>query len=480
MMDWRAAAIVLGIALVLSLLAVWRLSRRLKLRKAQLSALLGEETRMFDFLHDLGEAIGREAGQIGLYRVIVEGVNRVVDARGGALYLLDERGEFLQPKHLSEACPPLVGVPMEVMKRAKRDPRALESHLRLSRVAADHGVLGSVLQSGQAQQIEDLRSHESFRDAFESFGGGVVRAMIAPLRHGGKDLGVLAVARLGEDGPFSMNDFVVFRSAAEQSAFALGNSLMHREAAEKRQFESDLRSAGEVQRVLLPQGDPVIPGYRVAGANVPARIISGDYYDHLKLANGEHGVVIADVSGKGVAAGLMMAMCRSVLRAEADGSEDPAEVLGFLNRQLFPDMREDMFISLFYAVIGGDGSEIRLARAGHDAALCFRASSGTVEKVKPPGLAIGVDDGTAFERVTRTFRLPMAAGDCLLFHTDGVREAVNAAGEEFGLERLDRVFLENAPLGAEAVLSAIRRELSGFAGESSQMDDVTLLVLERR
>jgi sigma-B regulation protein RsbU (phosphoserine phosphatase) len=91
-----------------------------------------------------------------------------------------------------------------------------------------------------------------------------------------------------------------------------------------------------------------------------------------------------------------------------------------------------------------------------------------------------VDDGTAFERVTKTFMLPMAAGDCLLFHTDGVREAVNAVGEEFGLERLDRVFLENAPLGAEAVLAAIRRELSSFAGDSSQMDDVTLLVLERR
>lgn len=480
MMDWRAAAVVLAVALVASLATVWRLSRRLKLRKSQLAALLGEEGRMFDFLHDLGEAIGRESGRIGLHRVIVEGVNRVVDARGGALYLLDERGEFLEPKHLSEACPPLVGVPMEVMKKAKRDPRALESHLRLARVAADHGVLGSVLQSGQAQWIGDLRAHESFRDAFESFGGGVVQAMIAPLRHGGKDLGVLAVARGGEDGAFSMNDFVVFRSAAEQSAFALGNSLMHREAAEKRQFESDLRSAGEVQRVLLPQGDPVIPGYRVAGANVPARIISGDYYDHLKLANGEHGVVIADVSGKGVAAGLMMAMCRSVLRAEADGSDDPAEVLGFLNRQLFPDMREDMFISLFYAVIGGDGSEIRLARAGHDAALCFRAATGKLEKVKPPGLAIGVDDGTAFERVTKTFLLPMAAGDCLLFHTDGVREAVNAAGEEFGLERLDRVFQENAPLGAEAVLAAIRRELSNFAGDSSQMDDVTLLVLERR
>src|SRR5690606_22102703 len=123
---------------------------------------------------------------------------------------------------------------------------------------------------------------------------------------------------------------------------------------------------------------------------LPARIISGDYYDHLELANGSHGLVIADVSGKGVAAGLMMAMCRSVLRAEADGSDDPAAVLATVNRQLFPDMREDMFISLFYGVVAGDGSEIQLVRAGHDPALCYRAGSREVVTVKPPGLAIGI------------------------------------------------------------------------------------------
>ncbi|MBB5350523.1 sigma-B regulation protein RsbU (phosphoserine phosphatase) [Haloferula luteola] len=480
MMNHSHGFIALGITLVICLLLIGRLRRRLKRKRDQLRAFEDEEARMFDYLHDLGEAIGRESGQLGLYRVIVEGVTRVVNSRGGAVYLLDDTGEFLQPKHISENCPPLVGVPPEVIKRAEKDPRVMESHVRLAQESISQGVLGNVLQAGQATQVEDLKSHEAFRDAFHGFGGGEVAALIAPLRHSGKDLGVLAVAR-GEDDPeFSPNDFSVFRSAAEQSAFALGNALLYREAAEKRMIESDLRSASEVQRILLPQGDPIIPGYRVAGTNLPARIISGDYYDHLQLADGSHGVVIADVSGKGVAAGIMMAMCRSVLRAEADSSSDPGEVLAIVNRQLFSDMREDMFISLFYGVISPDGSRMQLVRAGHETALCYRCATRKVEKIRPPGLAIGVDDGPAFERVTRPMDFEMESGDCLLFYTDGVKEAVDANEQEFGMKRLEDTFLSAAPFGAEAVMTAIRREVEAFAGGGPQMDDITLLVLERR
>ncbi|BCX50103.1 hypothetical protein HAHE_40110 [Haloferula helveola] len=457
-----------------------RLQRKVRRKKALLRSFEGEEARMFEFLHNLGVSIGAETSSIGLYRIIVEGLDEVVKARGGALYLLDESGEMLQPKYLSENCPALVGVPLEVRKKAERDSRAMDSYLRLSQVPADQGVFGAVLSSGQAIHFGDVRSHESFRDAFLGYGGGEVAALVAPLRHAGKDIGVLAVARTREDGKFSANDFAVFRSAAEQSAFALGNALVYKDAHEKRQFESEIRNASEVQRVLLPQADPVIPGFRVAGTNVPARIISGDYYDHLDLDNGLHGVVIADVSGKGVAAGLMMAMCRSVLRCRAGSLANPVEVLAAVNRQLFPDIREDMFISLYYGVIDSESGTIRVARAGHDAALLFRAKDRTVEEIKPPGLALGVDEGDVFERVTKMRELTLDAGDCLLFYTDGVKEAVDDRGEEFGMVRLRTSFLENAVLGAEATIAGIQRDLRQFGGEAPQMDDITLLVLERR
>lgn len=460
-------------------LAFFRQRRKLVAKRAELSAFEGEEQRMFAFLHELGSAIGSDTTMAGLYRLIVDGVGRVVAARGGALYLLDESRQHLQPRYLSEACPPLVGVPMEVRKKAERDPRALESHLRLAQVPVDAGIFGAVLAVGEAQSIRDVKAHEAFRDGFTRFGEDV-GAMVAPLKHGGRDLGVLAVARDRADGPFTPNDFAVFRTMAEQSAFAIGNALVHREASEKRQMEGELRNAREVQRVLLPQGESVVPGYRLSGTNVPARIISGDYYDHLDLGGGRHGVVIADVSGKGVAAGLLMAMCRSVLRSLAGSHHDPAEALARVNRQLFPDIREDMFISLFYAVIEGDSGLVRLARAGHDPALLYRAAERTVTLLKPPGLALGIDEGDVFERVTRVEEIQLNPGDCLLFHTDGVKEAVDAAGEEFGMDRLREAFREGASLGAEATVLAVERELARFAGDAPQMDDVTLVALEKR
>lgn len=456
------------------------LTRRLKHTSDELVAVEGEEERMFDYLHNLGEAIGQDTTQVGLSRLIVDGVNLVVSARGGALYLLDESGEHLQPKFISKDCPPLVGVPKKVRRKAELDARAMESYLRLHQVPAETGLIGAVLGAGSALHVPDIRLNEDFHKAWPDDDGEQVEAMLSPLRHGGKEIGVLAVARTQGQAGFSANDLAVFRSAAEQSAFALGNAILYREANENRQFESDLRNASEVQRVLLPQGEPIVPGYRVSGTNVPARIISGDYYDHLDLGEGRHGVVIADVSGKGVGAGLLMAMCRSVLRSQAWGRSDPAKVLGGVNRQLFPDIREDMFISLFYGVIEGDGGLIRLARAGHDAALLFRSEEGSIEEIKPPGLALGIDDGDVFDRVTKVLDLQMNSGDLLLFYTDGVKEASDDSGDEFGMKRLKETFVESAPLGAEAAVNAVQRDLAAFSGEARQMDDITLLALEKR
>jgi len=334
-------AIFFGISTVGLIIALQNHRRRSGLLRKRFRQLEGEELRMFTFLHDLGHAIENEPSPTLLSRLIVDGIDRVVTARGGAIYFVSDDGAYLNPAYVSEDCPPLIGIPVEIRKKAERDPRALESHVRLSRVPLDEGILGHCLTVGDALHVPDVKGHPSFRDAFTRYDGNVA-ALLAPLRHAGKDLGMLAVARRHEDGAFSENDFAVFRAVAEQSAFAIGNARIHREAHEKRAMESELRTAREVQRILLPQEDPVIPGFRISGTNLPARIISGDYYDYLDLGDGRFGIVIADVSGKGVPAGLLMAMCRSALRSVAPGETSPSKVLAAVNRQLFPDIREDM------------------------------------------------------------------------------------------------------------------------------------------
>lgn len=476
------AVILLSIcALLVPALGLALQNQRRKARRVlkKFHDLEGEEQRMFTFLHELGIAIENEPSPSLLSRIIVDGIDRVVSARGGAIYFINADNDFLNPSYLSDECPPLIGIPVEIRKKAQRDPRALESHLRLSRVAVDEGILGHCLRVGEPIHVPDVKSHPSFSDAFSRYTDDV-SALLSPLRHANKDLGVLVVARRHADGNFTANDFAVFRSAAEQSSFAIGNARIHREASEKRVIEGELKNAREVQRILLPQQDPVIRGFRISGTNLPARIISGDYYDYIELDDETLGIAIADVSGKGVPAGLLMAMCRSVLRSVAAEEKSPSKVMAAVNRQLFPDIREDMFISMAYSILDPATGKLTLSRAGHEPALLFRRETGKVELLRSPGLALGIDSGTVFERVTKDQEVTLSSGDCVLFYTDGVKEALDPTEEEFGMERMCEAFRRAAPLGAEAVLTGMQDELKQFTGEGPQMDDITLVAIEKR
>jgi len=452
--------------------------RRAKRLKQEYKKLEGEEERMFSFLHDLGLAIEKEPTDGAISRMIVEGVLEVVGGKGGVIYHLSANGKNLVPAYVSELCPAFVRVPEKVIERAKVDRRALDSHLRLSRVAVGDGLIGELIGMTEPLLLDKLSSREDM--VMQSGLLGDFSVMAASLRYAGKEIGVLAVARDCEESGFSRNDFAVFRSVAEQSSFAIGNARVHREANEKRAIEGDLRNAREVQRVLLPQGDPQIRGFRVNGMNVPARIISGDYYDYIDLGDGRLGVVVADVSGKGVSAGLLMAMCRSLIRAVSQKNDSPATVLAKVNRYLFPDIREDMFISLIYGVLDADRGSFTFARAGHDPALVYRKVDGVVESLRPKGMALGIDEGDVFERVTKDEVVELNSGDCVLLFTDGVKEALDAEGEEFGMDKLSDVFRTAARLGAEVAVKRVEEAVGRHAGDGPQMDDITIVVIERR
>jgi sigma-B regulation protein RsbU (phosphoserine phosphatase) len=139
-----------------------------------------------------------------------------------------------------------------------------------------------------------------------------------------------------------------------------------------------------------------------------------------------------------------------------------------------------MFISMAYGILDEETGSLTIARAGHDPALLFRRESGKVELLRSPGLALGVDGGSVFERVTKDQQVDLLVGDCVLFYTDGVREALDSTEEEFGMERMSECFRMAAPLGSEAILTRMQEELRQFTGEGPQMDDITLVAIEKK
>src|SRR5947209_8310533 len=471
------------LGLVVALLIGWIVTTRAQLRRIRglersKEEIQVEETLVFDFLHGLGEAFRETIRPHDLHRLIVEGATRILDAHGGALYLADRTGAKLAPAYISKGCPPLVEVPPHILQQASTTPVALESFLRLHALLAGEGVLGRVWQSGQAICLNDLSEAPELAKLQDS-PVATASFMAAPLLYGKQNMGVLALGNGRMGAPFTQSDFVVFKSIAEQSAFALYNAIVYSEAGEKKRLDHDLEIARDIQRILLPSEAPALPGYDISGINVPARQVSGDYFDYIKVDDQRLGVAIADVSGKGVPASLIMAICRSVLRSQAAQNPSPADVLQKVNRQLYPDIKEDMFISMAYLVLDHVRGGVTLARAGHDAPLLSQQKSQTITALKTPGMVVGIDSGDVFDRLTKDVAVPLEPGDCILLYTDGITEALDNEGNEFGLERTTEAFRTSAKQGPQAIVSRLIDDLRNFVGSTPQNDDITLIAIRK-
>lgn len=432
-----------------------------------------EEKRVFDFLHGLGAAFSEGVPAGELHRLIVEGAEHILKGDGGALYLADRSGENLLPAFLSKGCPPLVPLP-ENLTLGTASVGAVESFLRLHAPPIGIGLLGEACEwSGP----RFLRRKQDIPEALRAQGLGSL--VIGPLQYRQKLLGVLAVARNPSKDPFSETKLELFQAILEQAAFALFNQAIHLAAGEKHALDRDLQIAREIQKILLPSDAPDLRGFELSGLNLPARTLSGDYFDYLPVDDDHLGIAIADVSGKGVPASLIMAMCRSALRSQSRGQLSPAAVLKAVNQQLYPDMKEDMFISMAYVILNRHTGEALLARAGHDAPLIYRAEGHLVECLNPKGMAVGIDGGGVFDRFCNDFAFRFGAGDLLLLYTDGLTEALDAEGAEFGVERLTGELLESAKDGAVETLHRLARSVRTFAGNQSQHDDITLIALRK-
>jgi phosphoserine phosphatase RsbU/P len=460
------------IALGVVLAAFTRKIAEVERQRAELEI---EETRVFDFLHGLGEAFSEGVRSSDLHRLIVEGAVRILEAHGGALYLLDKSETVLVPAFVSPGCPPMVPLPKHLLDPGAA-PSALESYLKLHSVKRGEGVIGRAWQTGQILVLggDELEFGDGREGAHE-----VTSAMVGPLHYRRKTMGLLLVANGPMASPFDRDEIALFRTIAEQSAFALYNEAVYLEAGEKKRLDQDLQMAREIQKVLLPRRAPQIAGWDLDGLNLPARQVSGDYFDFISLGGGRWGIVIADVSGKGVPASLIMAMCRSVIRSQAQEASSPAELLRRVNRLVYPDIKEDMFVSMIFLVLEEGSPVIQFARAGHEHPLLYRTREERFEQLSSPGMALGIDSGQVFDRVAQDFSVCLQPEDVLVLYTDGTSEALDQEGLEFGLPRLEQTIVRQARDGASAVVRQTAQELTQFIGKQHQFDDITLIAIKK-
>lgn len=248
---------------------------------------------------------------------------------------------------------------------------------------------------------------------------------------------------------------------------------LQRTTAEKERFAKELEIAKGIQQSFLPESAPNIAGIELVAKNIPALEVGGDFYDFIPIAKDRWGLVIADVSGKGVPAALFMALSRTLIRASTMTNADPAAAIGRANQLICEDSKTSMFVTLFYAILDSHAMTLNYVNAGHNPPLLLQGTSSDVRLLKAKGIALGVVDDVELQSV----KVDLRAGDVLVLYTDGVTEAFNNRDEEFGEERLLKVITENRNRPAAEILDQILTEINTFAGSRPQHDDITIMVL---
>ncbi|MHB0858941.1 MAG: SpoIIE family protein phosphatase [Anaerolineae bacterium] len=297
---------------------------------------------------------------------------------------------------------------------------------------------------------------------------------VVPLRARDKLLGAL-VGGLTEEGKvISGRRMNILSGMAYQIALSIETNQLYQQTLAQERLQREIELARDIQKSFLPECCPEMPGWQLAMAYRAARGVGGDYYDFIRLDARRLGLVIADVSDKGVAAALYMALSRTVMRAAAISTAGAAQTLNQMNRLLLEDARSGMFVSVFYAILDVESGTLTCARAGHNPPLLVR-SDGHTDSVMPPGAVLGIlnDPGLVEERIQ------MEPGDVLVMYTDGVIEAINEAEEEFGEERLQSIVSGTPESSAEVCVRHIDAAVRAFTGERPLFDDFTLLVIKR-
>ncbi len=294
-------------------------------------------------------------------------------------------------------------------------------------------------------------------------------------------------------GPFTPEDRRTLSLFANQAAIALENARLHREALEKERYERDMQLAAEIQRQILPKGVPSLPGYEISGWNRPAREVGGDYYDLLPLASSTGsgrsggdsgdgrrrvsrlGIALGDVSGKGVPAALMVSTLHSAIRLLMGRVETGPRLVERLNRHILASSAPNKFVTLLVGELDAEVGAFRYVNAGHNPGLLLRADGG-LERLDPGGLPVGLlPDGSY-----RADRVDLAPGDLLCLYSDGITECPSPEDEEFGEERLIELLREARTRPVGEILETVDRVVTDFAGGASQGDDQTMVLIRRR
>ena len=463
-----------ALTLILFCLIVWIffLRRKIKLNQQALENRTREREAVLSFLHKIGERVTRSIDLQGSLEIITNFIVEYSHAESGAIFLMNEGNKTLKAQVVLGLFPPLHKT--QGLLFSKRS--SLREWIMRDKIEMGEGIIGSVARTGESQLIEDGHKDPRVPQNVSDF-VSIETLMVSPLKIKDKVLGVLAVVNRRDGQNFTKADLSLLESLSDQAAVTVDMVKLYDQLADQQRIEQELRLAKEFQNLLLPKTSPQVPGLDIAAFNEPAMEVGGDYYDFIWIDEDHLGIVIADVAGKGIPGALVMAMVRSILRAESRGNLSPVAVLKVVNEYVRQDTQTGVFITMTYAVINIHTRIMRFARAGHEPVISFCMNQPEPRLFTPEGIALGLVEENIFN-ITSEKEINLAKGDLVVLYTDGVVEAMNDTSQEYGQQRLLEVIGSHREERAESVIQTIIKDIKDFTREIPQQDDITIIAFK--
>jgi serine phosphatase RsbU (regulator of sigma subunit) len=428
-----------------------------------------ERARLFDLLQDrriheqtallnLSKQLLSRLDLQGLMDYLVGEVQKLIGADACALLLPDEESGDLAFLAAS-------GWRSDPVAERRRVP------------ADERSGPGLVMRTRQLLQVEDIQACDL--DLWTSDwlrAEGFRSHTVVPLIAEGLAIGAMVIDTYQ---PRLMDEDEVrfLRLMVNQAAIAIEKARLRREEIKQQRLEQELAIAQQIQLTFLPKVMPLVPGWEFAAYYQAARMVGGDFYDFFELPGepGRLGMVIADVTDKGVPAALFMALSRTLIRTTALNGRSPGAALSRANQLILNDSQASKFVSTFYAALDTGGGKLAYANAGHNPPLWLQVATGELRELAGRGIVLGLFSDIVLEER----EISVAPGDLLVFYTDGVTEAMNADKQLFGEDGLRAAMTANPEASAQEVLDGIMQAVNTFTGNTPQSDDLTLFVVKR-
>ena len=456
-------------------------SRREISRLDEEKQMLNQERQIvLEFMHDIAEAIGTGVERRELFQRVVHTAILSTGALSACVFEKTAQDKLVGVA-IEGLFPPQYPLPQDFGGKETTRTKFIEKVMRSEVIEIGRGLIGSIAESDRGILIADAENDP--RIVLHEDTALQVRSMIVtPIHIRERNIGVLAVANPVGSRAFNETDFSIVQSLAEQAGLAIHNADLMALQIEKNKIETDLSLAGSIQGMLLPDKFPDQPSLDIDTRYRPAQKVGGDFYDVFRVSEHEIGLVIADVSGKGIPGSLLMAICHSNLRILAGQYESPARVMCEMNRVLSRQMHKDLFVTIVYGIVDTSANTLTLSRAGHELPLLYHRDADTgianVQRLGSEGMAVGLVPDELFESVIAEITVPFNTGDIFLLFTDGVTETMNQEGTEFSSERLIQLVTKHCDRSAKVLNQCILEGVLDFAGDHGQIDDFTLVTVK--